>query len=114
MLFTSTRNFTSNFINAMAETQLKASYRSSEASKTFTSNLPYMRAGEEGNDVKVKTAYLSVLRSGIGQMQSDVNAFLTRKMEEEKASQSGTKDAGKAKEEREEEMYGEEDPENDG
>jgi len=46
-------------------------------------------------------------------MQSDINVFLTQKMEEDKAAESGADGKGKAQEEKAEEMYGEEDPEDD-
>lgn len=62
-----------------------------------------------------KTAYLSSLRSNVSQMQDDINAYLTQKMEEDKAQDAGA--AGKRSnkdEDRQEEMYGEEDAEEDG
>lgn len=48
-------------------------------------------------------------------MQADINAFLTNKMEEDKAGEaSKTWGKQKTQEEKAEEMYGEEDPEEDG
>ena len=93
--------------------ELKAVYQSPDASKTFSSTLPSLPNGSEGQNVKEKTAYLSDLRSGITQMQSGVNVFLTEKMEQDKSAQTNQSNAKKAKEEKEEEMYGEEDPEGD-
>lgn len=66
-----------------------------------------------------KTAYLNQLRSGASKLQADINTFLTQKMEQDKASETAkTGGGGKKKvtidEDKEEEMYGEEDPENDG
>ena len=51
-----------------------------------------------------RTDYLVELRSGISQVQVDINTFLTQKMEEDKvkAGQSSVND------EKEEEYYGEE------
>lgn len=101
------------FINAipeMAEKQLSAKYQSPTSSESFSIKLPSLSTD---HDVKAKTEYLSTLRSGIVQIQSDVNAFLTQKMEEEKSSDA-TKDGSKAKEEKAEELYGEEDPEAEG
>ena len=89
----------------MADKQLSAVYKSSDSSKSFSEALPSL---PKDHDVKAKTEYLSTLRTGIVKMQADVNAFLTKKMEEEKASQG---QASKSKDEKEEEMYGEEDPE---
>jgi hypothetical protein len=95
----------------MPETQLKATYRSPETSRTFQHDLPPLSGGDDDLDVKQKTAYLSELRASIGNMQNDVNVFLTQKMEDEKLAQSRSTSAGKTKEEKEEENYGEEDPE---
>ena len=69
----------------MAEQQLSAEYRSPKSSQSFSSKLPSL---PENHDVKSKTEYLSALRSGIVQMQRDVNAFLTKKMEEEKSAEA--------------------------
>ena len=94
----------------MAGKQLTAKYQSPTSSESFSSKLPSLSKDHDG---KAKTDYLSALRSGIVQMQSDVNAFLTQKMEEEKSSDA-IKDTMKAKEEKAEELYGEEDPEDEG
>lgn len=84
----------------MADKQLTATYASPSEEQTFSKDLPASNAG----DVKAKTAYLSALRSNISNLQSDVNAFLTRKMEAGNATGGKRADAdAKA-----EEMYGEE------
>lgn len=87
----------------MANDQLTATYKSPSDQKTFSSELPPAQAG----DVKTKTAYLSTLRSNFTHVQSDVNAFLTKKMEEDKAA--GDKKADQ--DAKAEEMYGEEEGE---
>lgn len=92
----------------MAEKQLTAKYQSPTSADSFSQSLPSL---PKDHDVKEKTEYLSALRTGITQMQADVNAFLTKKMEEEKAAGGSQGKSSKAKEEKEEEMYGEEDPE---
>ena len=52
---------------------------------------------------------MSSLRSNVSQMREDINAYLTHKMEEDKAVESGKSNKKRSKqEEREEEMYGEE------
>ena len=76
--------------------------------------MPSLPSDPKAQDVKSKTAYLSALRANIVHMQSDVNAFLTKKMEEEKVIETGKAGRSQAKEEKAEEMYGEEDPEADG
>lgn len=55
------------------------------------------------------------MRSEVSKLQDDVNAFLTQKMEEDKAKEAGNAGGKHNKdEERLEEMYGEEDVEEDG
>ena len=93
----------------MSSNQLVAKYEAPDASKTFSLDLP---KSPDAEDVKAKTAYLSALRSNITQMQSDVNTFLTAKMEKQ-SSEAGTAGASKVTETKEEAMYGEEDPEAD-
>jgi hypothetical protein len=93
----------------MAEQQqISADYKSPTSSQSFSSKLPLL---PKDHDVKSKTEYLSALRSRIVQMQSDVNAFLTKKMEEEKSLEASRGQGNKSKEEKAEETYGEEDPE---
>ena len=94
---------------------MTATYKSPDSNETFSSSLPALSADRNTLDVGEKTAYLSALRTSLGQMQSDVNAFLTAKMESEKnATEGKAKAEKKTREEKEEEMYGEEDPEADG
>ena len=97
----------------MSTTQLTATYQSPDSSQTFSSDLPSLPSDPSAQDVISKTVYLSALRSNIVQMQSDVNAFLTKKMEDDKASEAGKASGKRTKEEQEEDMYGEEDPEAD-
>lgn len=61
--------------------------------------------------VEEKTAFISATRTSATQMQTDINAYLTEKMEEDKAQEVAAILGGKKSkdEEREEEMYGEED-----
>jgi hypothetical protein len=88
---------------------LTADYASPSGNHTFSHTLPSPSA----TNVTGKTAYLSTLRSKSADLQSEINAFLTQKMEEDvKAAEGGAGKRSK-KEEREEEMYGEEDPEAD-
>jgi len=94
---------------------LTASYTSPHTSHTFTSPLSSIAAANEST--KSKTAYMTDLRSRTSQLQDDVNAYLTQRMEEDKAREGGVvgkKSKSARDEERLEEMYGEEDPEADG
>lgn len=92
-----------------AQNELSATYTSPEVHKPFTSPLPSIDTANRST--KDKTAYLNDLRSKIEQMQQDVNAFLTGKMTEAKAAEELSGARGAANEDKEEEMYGEEDPE---
>lgn len=72
--------------------------------------------------VEAKTAYLSELRSSTKNLQDEINAFLTQKMEEEKATAAapGSTQKGAATEKSEieaqlqEDRYGEEEEDEDG
>ncbi|RMY91037.1 hypothetical protein D0862_09826 [Hortaea werneckii] len=97
----------------MSANSLTATYSAPASTQVFSSSLPALPSDPSKQDVQGKTAYLSALRSQATEMQNDVNTFLTQKMEEDKAVESGSA-KNKAQEEKEEEMYGEEDPENDG
>ncbi|RMY73940.1 hypothetical protein D0862_14208 [Hortaea werneckii] len=97
----------------MSANSLTAIYSAPTSTQVFSSSLPALSDDPSKQDVQGKTAYLSALRSQATEMQNDVNTFLTQKMEEDKAAESGSAKS-KAQEEKEEEMYGEEDPENDG
>ncbi|KAK3669436.1 hypothetical protein LTR78_010696 [Recurvomyces mirabilis] len=96
----------------MAEAKMTAVYTSPEYSRHFSAKLPQLPGDVKAQSVIQKTTYLSALRSGTMQIQADINAFLTERMEADKLPQGGG--TGKAQEEKEEEMYGEEDPEADG
>ncbi|KAJ9619223.1 hypothetical protein H2203_008552 [Taxawa tesnikishii (nom. ined.)] len=97
---------------------LTATYASPVTTQTFSSALPSLPApgSEKTSSVEEKSAYLSALRLKVSELQNDVNSFLTQKMEEDKAREAeGRGDAAGGKsvrikdEDREEEMYGEED-----
>ncbi|KAG8625751.1 hypothetical protein KVT40_006152 [Elsinoe batatas] len=91
--------------------QLKATYVSPTGKQSFTHSLSTIdQANRSTSD---KTGYLSDLRSKTSKMQDEINVLLTSKMEEDKAAQSGTGQKSKVDEDKEEEMYGEEDPEQD-
>lgn len=90
-------------------TQLTANYAAPSGTHAFSHDLPTPSA----NNVTDKTAYLSALRSESTELQGEINAFLTQKMDEDVKAAEGSGKKSK-KEEREEEMYGEEDPEADG
>ena len=94
----------------MSDQHLKATYISPDANcnKSFSAKLPSLLPDANELSVEDKTAYLNALRAKISQMQGEVNAFLTQRMEEEKAPGNVKK---QVREQKEEEMYGEEDPE---
>lgn len=95
----------------MAAKELKASYHAPDTTKEFVRQLPSLtdNVGVEG-----KTAFLSTLRTEIGEIQGDVNVYLTQRMDDERAAHAVNGIKTKTKEEWEEERYGEEDPEADG
>lgn len=83
-------------------TTLTATYTSPSATRTFTHALPRSSAKTTAE----KTEYLSTLRASVAELQDGINAFLTEKMEEDKALAAS---AGvKVDEKKEEEYYGEE------
>jgi hypothetical protein len=90
-------------------TNLTATYASPSGTHAFSHTLP----SPSSTNVTEKTAYLSALRSKNADLQSEINAFLTQKMEEDVKAAEGSASKRSRKEEREEEMYGEEDPEAD-
>ncbi|PPJ60326.1 hypothetical protein CBER1_01270 [Cercospora berteroae] len=95
----------------MSEVALAASYRSPISAQNFSLDLsPPPQSGS----VHEKTSYLAALRANASKLQGEINTFLTQKMEEDKAAEAGKGTAKKVDEQREEDMYGEEDPENDG
>ena len=98
----------------MSIQHLTAEYQSPSSQQNFSCDLPSPPSDPKTLDVKAKTAYLTALRSNIGKMQSEVNTFLTKRMEAEKRIADGEANGSDAKEKKEEEMYGEEDAEADG
>lgn len=94
----------------MSQPSLTATYKALEDSKTFSSALPAVPA--DSSNVQEKTAFLSALRANASKLQGELNAFLTQKMEEDKAAEENSKKS--ASDQRAEDMYGEEDPEQDG
>ncbi|KAK5711239.1 hypothetical protein LTR15_012527 [Elasticomyces elasticus] len=95
----------------MASRTLSADYTSPSASQTFTASLPSLSNDPKTQTVADKTAYLSALRAGATQIQAEINAVLTQRMEDDKMTEA----AGKLKlqEDKAEEMYGEEEGEDD-
>jgi len=73
---------------------------SSESPQTFSHALPTLSSEPSTAD---RTASLSALQTSIRVLQADINTFLTRKMDEEKAA-----GAEKMADVAEEENYGEE------
>ncbi|KAM3419173.1 hypothetical protein BST61_g5117 [Cercospora zeina] len=95
----------------MPEIALAASYRSPNAAQNFSLELP---PPPQVVSVDEKTSYLAALRANASRLQGEINTFLTQKMEEDKAVEAEKGAAKKVDEQREEDMYGEEDPEQDG
>lgn len=89
----------------MTNTPLVASYKSPSDARSFSLDVP---------PLPQSGTYLAGLRANASKLQGEINTFLTQKMDEEKASETGKPGAPKANEDREEDMYGEEDPEKDG
>ena len=94
---------------------LLATYTNSINSPTETQNFPFSISAPlpsiDSTSVKDKAAYLLALRTSTKQLQEDINVFLTQKMEEDKLHASTAEQKkvdGKAKDEIEEETYGEE------
>ncbi|KAL8801568.1 MAG: hypothetical protein Q9182_004354 [Xanthomendoza sp. 2 TL-2023] len=86
-------------------TILTAHYTSpTTGSRTFTHPL----ATSTTSSLAEKTAYLSTLRASVTQLQSDINEFLTSKMDEDKALAAKTGLSEKVDENKEEDFYGEE------
>ncbi|KAL8810183.1 MAG: hypothetical protein Q9200_002790 [Gallowayella weberi] len=86
-------------------TTLTAHYTSpTTGSRTFTYPLPTSTT----SSLAEKTAYLSTLRASVTQLQSDINGFLTSKMDEDKALAAKAGVSGKVDEKKEEDFYGEE------
>jgi len=94
---------------------IQGTYTSPSTSRDFSYTI-LSAAPASDSDVQSRTAYLAELGASTKKLQEDINAFLTVKMEEEKASgaQNGVSGATqKSGEELEEENYGEEAAEGD-
>ncbi|THW89904.1 hypothetical protein D6D17_08704 [Aureobasidium pullulans] len=63
---------------------LTAVYTSPTATNTFSS--PLSSAPTEASSSQEKSQYLAHLRDNVSQMQHDINQFLTKKMDEDKAA----------------------------
>ena len=87
---------------------LKADYTAPNASKTFEYSLP----ATDTTTTEGKTAYLSELRGSVAKLQGDINAFLTEKIEEDKALAAMA--GQKVDDKKEEENYGEEGADDEG
>ncbi|KAI9768605.1 MAG: hypothetical protein M1840_004802 [Geoglossum simile] len=93
---------------------LQARYRSPNAEKIFCngSGVSGEKPSKQPSTVE-KAAYLATLRLSVAKLQDDVNAFLTQRMDEDKAAAAvGFVDMGKGKiqaDDEQEENYGEED-----
>lgn len=93
--------------SAESASRLTAGYTSPTSTKHFTYPLPTLSSSPTTQE---KTTYLSTLRSSVQKLQDDINAFLTKKMEEERQAVSGANgvDGARVDEQKEEENYGEE------
>ncbi|THW78714.1 hypothetical protein D6D19_01757 [Aureobasidium pullulans] len=83
---------------------LTAVYTSPTATNTFSS--PLSSAPTEASSSHEKSQYLAHLRDNVSQMQDDINQFLTKKMDEDKAATDAPVTSND--EDMEEQMYGEE------
>lgn len=97
----------------MTTQEMKVTYQSPATSEAFSRSLPSLPRDGTERGVQAKTAYLACLRTAIGEVQGEVNTYLTQRMDLEKASQTDAAKANPTKEEVEEERYGEEDLEAD-
>jgi len=89
------------------DSMLCADYSAFAAAKNFQ----YAQVPLGGQPTpKETTAYIASLRNSLLEMQNDINAYLTQKMEEDKAAAAtnGNGIADKVDEQKEEENYGEE------
>jgi hypothetical protein len=82
---------------------LSASYNNPTESNLITVPLPTCPAEPSTDE---RTNYLTALRQSIISLQSDINVFLTQKMDQDKMQSAAP--ASSANEDREEENYGEE------
>lgn len=90
-----------------SQMELTATYTSPTTNHTFKSPLQSLPANPS---TKEKTSSITDLRAKTSQLQSDINAYLTERMEEDKAQEvtDGTAKKSARDEQREEDMYGEE------
>ncbi|KAI4100716.1 MAG: hypothetical protein LQ339_005394 [Xanthoria mediterranea] len=84
-------------------TTLTATYTSPTTIQTFTHPLP----SSSTTSLAQKTAYLSNLRQSMTKLQDEVNASLTKKMEEDKALAAKVGVSDRVDEKKEEDFYGE-------
>ncbi|KAG9546051.1 hypothetical protein KCU97_g21111, partial [Aureobasidium melanogenum] len=92
-----------NFISVEMSAHLTAVYTSPTATNTFSS--PLQSAPTQASSSTEKSQYLADLRQKVAQLQDDINQFLTKKMDQDKAATEG---AASKDEDMEEQMYGEE------
>lgn len=93
----------------MAPASITANYSSPTSTTIFSHSLPNLTADATKRCTQEKTTYLAELRAKTGLLQTDINTYLTQRVNEDKnAAASGQQ---VAQDEKAEEMYGEEDPE---
>ncbi|KAH0388375.1 hypothetical protein KCU89_g16859, partial [Aureobasidium melanogenum] len=90
-------------ISVKMSAHLTAVYTSPTATNTFSS--PLQSAPTQPSSSTEKSQYLGDLRQKVSQLQDDINQFLTKKMDQDKAATEG---AASKHEDIEEQMYGEE------
>lgn len=97
----------------MSTTKLSATYNAPDETKDLSLDLPLVPSDQ--GTVEDKTTYLTTLRTQIANLQDNVNAFLTQKMEDDNAAAASAQDvkdkAQLRKEQLEVDRYGEEDVE---
>lgn len=91
--------------NGSSSVDITAKYDSPNESKSF--KYPISTSSDQSS-VESKVASLAQTRSSVKKMQEEINAFLTSKMEQDKAAQSGANAGSNVKDEEEEANYGEE------
>lgn len=108
------RGVHAEFYSTMSTTKLSATYNAPDETKDLTLDLPLVLSDQ--GTVEDKTTYLTTLRTQIANLQDNVNAFLTQKMEDDNAAASAAQNDAKdkaqlRKEQLEVDRYGEEDVE---
>ena len=86
-----------------ASGDLTVQYSSSNSAQSFSHRLPILDTSPSPDQ---RTSYFSALSVSAKAMQKEINDYLTRKMEEDKAATAAKSDA--SNEEKEEANYGEE------